>query len=74
MKKYLGEYDSDRVKFLVSQEEEDEIEKGVALLKELAAFANGFKREECPASDLIIGLKCGGSDGFSGITANPLMG
>ncbi|MBR2401410.1 MAG: UxaA family hydrolase, partial [Lachnospiraceae bacterium] len=41
---------------------------------ELCAFANKFKREECPASELVIGLKCGGSDGFSGITANPLLG
>ena len=43
-------------------------------MKELCAFANEFKREECTASELIIGLKCGGSDGFSGITANPLLG
>ena len=74
LKKFLGDYDSDRVKFLVSQDEEDEIAKGVEMVKELAAFANQFQRQECPASELVIGLKCGGSDGFSGITANPLMG
>lgn len=74
LKKFLGDYDSNRVKFLVCQEEEDEIAKGVEMMKELCAFANSFKREECPASELIIGLKCGGSDGFSGITANPLLG
>lgn len=74
LKKFLGEYDSDRVKFLVCQDEEDEIAKGVELMQELCAFANGFARESCPASELIIGLKCGGSDGFSGITANPLLG
>lgn len=74
LKKFLGDYDSDRVKFLVCQEEEDEIAKGVELVKELCAFANQFEREECPASELVIGLKCGGSDGFSGITANPLLG
>ena len=74
LKKFLGEYDSDRVKFLVCQEEEDEISKGVEMMKELCAFANQFTREECPTSELIIGLKCGGSDGFSGITANPLLG
>ncbi|MEE0884636.1 MAG: altronate dehydratase family protein [Faecalimonas sp.] len=74
LKKFLGEYDSDRVKFLVCQEEEDEIAKGVEMVKELCAYAEGFSREECPASELVIGLKCGGSDGFSGITANPLMG
>ena len=74
LKKFLGEYDSDRVKFLVCQEEEDEIAKGVEMVKELCAYAEGFSREECPASELVIGLKCGGSDGFSGITANPLLG
>lgn len=74
LKKFLGEYDSERVKFLVCQEEEDEIAKGVEMVKELSIYANQFQREECPASELIIGLKCGGSDGFSGITANPLLG
>ncbi len=74
LKKFLGDYDEKRVKFLVCQEEEDEIAKGVEMMKELCAFANKFKRTECPVSELIIGLKCGGSDGFSGITANPLMG
>ena len=74
LKKFLGEYDSDRVKFLNCQDETDEIAKGVEYMRELCAFADGFTREECPASELIIGLKCGGSDGFSGITANPLLG
>lgn len=74
LKKFLGEYDSERVKFLNCQEETDEIEKGVSYVQELCAFADQFEREECPASELVIGLKCGGSDGFSGITANPLLG
>ena len=74
LKKFLGEYDENRVKFLVCQEEEDEIVKGAEMMKDLCAFANNFKREACSASELVIGLKCGGSDGFSGITANPLMG
>lgn len=74
LKKFLGEYDSNRVKFLVCQEEEDEIAKGTEMIKELCTYANKFTREECPTSELIIGLKCGGSDGFSGITANPLLG
>ena len=74
LKKFLGDYDNNRVKFLVCQEEEDEIAKGVEMVKELSIYANQFQREECPASELIIGLKCGGSDGFSGITANPLLG
>lgn len=74
LKPYIGEYDPDRVKFLVCQEVEDEMEAGEALLKELIDCAAGFTREAIPASELIVGLKCGGSDGFSGITANPLVG
>lgn len=70
----LGEYDSQRVKFLVSQEVTDEIEEGVKLLKEIYANAKDDKRETVPLSELKIGLKCGGSDGLSGITANPLLG
>ena len=73
-KEALGEYDPDRVKFLVCQEVEDEIEAGSALLKELAAYAGQFKRQTLPASELIVGMKCGGSDGLSGITANPTVG
>ena len=64
----------ERVRFLVSQECEDEIAEGVAIVKELAEKAAGAERTECTADKLIIGLKCGGSDGFSGITANPLLG
>ena len=74
LKKVLGRYDDRRVKFLVSQECEDEIAEGTAIVKKLAGEANGYSREECFASELVIGLKCGGSDGFSGITANPLLG
>ena len=74
LKKYLGEYDSNRVKFLVCQDTEEEIAEGIGLVEELAEYAGSFQRESCPASELIIGLKCGGSDGFSGITANPLLG
>lgn len=73
-KQVLGEYDSRRVKFLNCQEHEDEIEAGVALIEELKAYAATFKRQPVPISKLRIGLKCGGSDGFSGITANPLVG
>ena len=74
LKKVLGDYDENRVKFLVAQESEDEIAEGVEIIESLVKYADTFKREECPASDLVIGLKCGGSDGFSGITANPLLG
>lgn len=73
-KKVLGDYDPERVKFLICQECADEVAEALALLKELCAYASRFKREECNASELVIGLKCGGSDGFSGITANPLLG
>ena len=70
----LGEYDPNRVKFLTCQAVEDEYEAARAILEELAAFAGSFQREEIPASELVIGMKCGGSDGLSGITANPTVG
>ena len=70
----LGEYDENRVKFLTCQAVEDEFEAGRAILEELAAFAGKFQREEISASELVIGMKCGGSDGLSGITANPTVG
>jgi len=74
LKTYIGEYDDERVKFLVCQEVEDELEAAQKLVDELIKYAAGFKREPISASKLIIGMKCGGSDGFSGITANPLVG
>lgn len=74
LKEYLGEYDPKRIRFLVSQEVEDEIEEGILLVKELLSYASSFQREPVGISNLIVGLKCGGSDGFSGITANPLVG
>ena len=70
----LGEWDDRRVKFLVCQQAEDELEAGAELLEELAAYAGQFRREEIPASELVVGMKCGGSDGLSGITANPTVG
>lgn len=70
----LGEYDPNRVKFLTCQEVEDEEKAGRDLLESLAAYASGFHREPLPADELVIGLKCGGSDGLSGITANPAVG
>lgn len=72
--KSLGEYDKKRIKFLVCQEVSDEIEEGSKLLEELNETMKNDKREELPLSELKIGLKCGASDGFSGITANPLLG
>lgn len=72
--KELGEWDSRRVKFLVCQDVEDESAAGSALLEELARYAGGFARQPLPVSKLVIGMKCGGSDGLSGITANPAVG
>jgi len=72
---FCGDYDKNRVKFMVCQEVAgDEVVYGTELLKNIVATAQSFKRETVPASTLRIGLKCGGSDGFSGITANPLLG
>ncbi len=73
-KKVMGEWDETRVKFLIAQKVQDEIEAGFELMKELVDRMKQDKREELPLSSLKVGLKCGGSDGFSGITANPLVG
>lgn len=74
LKKYIGAYDEQRVRFLVAQESDDEISDGIQIVGELAAYASQFTREKIPANELIIGMKCGGSDGLSGITANPTVG
>ena len=73
-KPYLGEIDNDRVKFLCAQDVEDELEAGAELIKELYNNIKDFKREPVGFDNLIIGYKCGGSDAFSGITANALCG
>ena len=70
----LGDYDKDRIRLLVTQKVDDEMEAGMTILRELYDIARQDKRETVPVSKLRIGLKCGGSDGFSGITANPLVG
>ena len=73
--KMLGDYDKDRIKLLVTQKVQgDELEEGLKLLKEIYAQVSNDERTETPLSELRVGLKCGGSDGFSGITANPLVG
>ncbi|MCR5311487.1 MAG: altronate dehydratase family protein [Lachnospiraceae bacterium] len=74
LKPYLGDYDADRVKFLVAQQCEDEVSEALLVVKDLIEAASKDVRTEIPVSELIVGLKCGGSDGFSGITANPLVG
>lgn len=72
--KTLGEYDRERVKFLISQEVEDEIEAGKNILLDLYNKMKNDKREEVSISAINFGLECGGSDGLSGITANPMLG
>ncbi len=74
MKKILGEWNEKRVKFLSVQDCEDEIEKGIGIIEELKKTASEDEREKVPVSKLKIGLKCGGSDGLSGITANAVVG
>lgn len=73
-KPILGDYNTDRIKFLVTQDVEDEYEAGMDIMKELVEYASTFKRETVPADKLVMGFKCGGSDAFSGITANALCG
>ena len=73
--KFCGDYDKSRVRFLVAQKVQgDEVEVGMEMLRDLYAIAKKDKRVSVPMSELRVGLKCGGSDGFSGITANPLLG
>ena len=74
LKKVLGEYDEKRVRFLNCQDVQDEIAEGVSVINELKVYADTFKKEKISISRLRIGLKCGGSDGYSGISANPLVG
>ena len=73
-KKVLGETNEKRVKFLNAQDFDDDVAEGIRLVRELQDYANTFERQPVPVSKLKIGLKCGGSDGYSGITANPLVG
>lgn len=74
LKEYIDDYDESRVKFLVAQDVEDEIETGLEIITEIYDVMKNDQREPVSISELNIGLKCGGSDGFSGITANPLVG
>ena len=74
IKPYMGNYDASRVRFLVCQDCEDELDAGMHLLEELAVRMRRDERVPCGADQLTVGLKCGGSDGLSGITANPAIG
>ncbi len=70
----LGDYDESRIRFMVCQRVDDEVEEGMRILRELYAIAREDRRTDVPLSKLRVGLKCGGSDGLSGITANPMLG
>lgn len=74
LKEYIGDYDPERIRFLQCQDVEDEVEEGIKLINELASCMQGDTRTPVSVDKLIIGLKCGGSDGLSGITANPVVG
>lgn len=74
MEPYLEGIDPKKIRTLVAQEVHDEFTTAMELVEELADYAKSFEREEVDSSELIVGLKCGGSDGLSGITANPLVG
>ncbi|MFT3753420.1 MAG: altronate dehydratase family protein [Paludibacter sp.] len=73
-REFLGDFDPERVKFMETQKVSDEFEEGMTLLRDLYEVVSKDVRTEVPLSELKVGLKCGGSDGFSGITANPLLG
>jgi altronate hydrolase len=70
----VGPQAAERVQSFNAQDVPDEIQEGVARVRALAAHAERFERQPIPVSDLVLGMKCGGSDGLSGITANPLVG
>ncbi len=74
LKRYLGTYNENRIKFLQCQDVEDEMEVAENMISDLIDYASKFERESIGADELVIGLKCGGSDGMSGITANPTVG
>ncbi len=74
MKKVMGDFDPERVRFLNCQDVTDDVAEGIRLVNELKAYRDTFERTDVDISKLKIGLKCGGSDGLSGITANPLVG
>ena len=70
----VGPVDESRVRMFVCQTVEDEIEYGLQQLRAIYAVCSQDRRTDVPVSELRVGLKCGGSDGLSGITANPLLG
>ncbi|MGI6742382.1 MAG: UxaA family hydrolase [Eubacteriales bacterium] len=73
-KPLVADFDSDRIRYLVCQDKGNEITEGKRLISELKSSTSKDVRKSFPLSKLTVGLKCGGSDGYSGITANPLVG
>ncbi len=73
-RKLLGGVDESRVKFLTTQEVDDELLVAQKLITELYDEMQNDRREPVGLDNLIVGFKCGGSDGMSGVTANPLVG
>ncbi len=69
-----GDIDRSRIRYFNSQDVDDEVQHGVALVGELVSLMQQDRRSEQPIANLVVGLKCGGSDGLSGVTANPLVG
>ncbi|MBQ1878171.1 MAG: UxaA family hydrolase, partial [Erysipelotrichaceae bacterium] len=74
IKKHLKTWDDRRVKFMICQQHEDEVSDGLQIIEELSEYVKSFKREKLSTDKLVVGLKCGGSDGLSGISANPTVG
>ena len=74
MKKVLGDFDAERIRFLNTQDVKNELDEGIKIINELKEIASRDKREAVSINRLRVGLKCGGSDGFSGITANAVVG
>ena len=74
IREYLSSYGHDNIEYMICQDETDEIERGMEILEDFIERASALKREDIDISELTIGLKCGGSDGYSGITANPTLG
>jgi altronate hydrolase len=69
-----GAVDPQRVRTFNTQDVADEVEDGLAALEALAQVVSQDRRVPCPVADLVVAMKCGGSDGLSGLTANPLVG
>jgi altronate hydrolase len=74
IKEYLKPFNRDNIMFFNCQDVENEVEYGLNIIRNFASKAKDLKREEVDLAELCIGLKCGGSDGYSGLTANPLVG